>query len=660
MSADALEASPHPVPLPAEGEGNNDRKAPARAHRRVIELPEYLPARMLNEFTYCPRLFFYEWVEGVFAHSADTIEGALRHENLETKADALPPVNPSPSPLGKGRSKEGAPLSTGGTKEGSSEEITTAEAKIHARSVELSSETHKLIAKIDLVEGERGHVSPVEYKKGRPRGGDDGPEAWPADRVQVAVQALILRDHGYACDEAVLYYHATRQRVRVAIDDAVVAETLQALAGARALAQRGAIPPPLVDSPKCPRCSLVGICLPDETAAVKTLAGELEQQLTLFPLDPSESPVGMGRTEDGSAFPVTNGRTEKRPPEVVRRLVAARDDLRPLYVTGHGLTVGKSGEVLQIRDRQKLVQEARVGEISQVNLFGNVQLTASAVQGLCWAEKPIAHFSYGGWFYGLTAGLGLKNVFLRRDQFRRAEDTRFSLHVARDIVATKIRNQRTLLQRNHVEPPPLVLQRLRRMAQDAARAAVMDELLGIEGAAARMYFEQVAGMLKAEDGDQVPAFDFRHRNRRPPRDPINALLSFAYSLLSKDCVIVCHMVGFDPFIGFYHQPRFGRPALALDLMEGFRPLIADSAVITAVNTRMVTAGDFICVGDAVALTPAGRKGLIRAYEQRIDTLVTHPLFGYRVSYRRVLEIQARLLARVVTGEVLRYPGFETR
>jgi CRISPR-associated protein Cas1 len=113
-------------------------------------------------------------------------------------------------------------------------------------------------------------------------------------------------------------------------------------------------------------------------------------------------------------------------------------------------------------------------------------------------------------------------------------------------------------------------------------------------------------------------------------------------------------------MGFYHQPRFGRPALALDLMEGFRPLIVDSAVITAVNTRMVTPDDFIQVGPSVALTPKGRKRFISAYEQRMDALVTHPLFGYRVNYRRVLEIQARLLARVVTGELPSYPGFETR
>lgn len=166
-------------------------------------------------------------------------------------------------------------------------------------------------------------------------------------------------------------------------------------------------------------------------------------------------------------------------------------------------------------------------------------------------------------------------------------------------------------------------------------------------------------MLKLEDED-APPFDFARRNRRPPRDPVNALLSFAYSLLAKECTMACHAVGFDPFVGFYHQPRFGRPALALDVMEPFRPLLADSAVITAINTRMVTGDDFLRAGEAVALTPSGRKGFLRAFEQRMDQLVTHPVFGYRVSYRRVLEVQVRLLARVVTAEIATYPSFETR
>ncbi len=590
--------------------------AGARARR---DLPDYLPARMLNEFTYCPRLFFYEWVEGVFAQSVDTVEGSIRHAVVDSRSDPLPQPD--------------------------------SEESIHSRSVNLSSDRLRLIAKIDLVEGEGGIVSPVDYKKGRPRDGAEGPEAWPADRAQICAQALVLRDNGYRCDEGVLFYGATRQRVRIVIDEGLAQATISAIADAQTLAARGRIPPPLVDSPKCPRCSLVGICLPDETLHCRTIAGvERDPQLFLFP-ELADGPPQPSNVDDPSG-------------ESVRRLVPARDDLRPLYVTGNGLFIGKTGEVLRIRNRDKTVQEVRVNEISQVNVFGNNQLTAAAIQGLCWAEKPVAHFSYGGWFYGFTQGLGLKNVFLRRDQFARAADPAFCVSVAREIVATKIRNHRVMLQRNHIEPPAITLRQLKHLAEGASRADDLPVLLGIEGLAARLYFEAFTGMIKTTPSDDSARerfdFNFTARNRRPPSDPVNALLSFAYSLLAKDLTIVCTSIGFDPFIGFYHQPRFGRPALALDLMEGFRPLVADSVVLNAINTRMVTTSDFVRVGPAVSLSASGRKAFLRAYEQRMDTLVTHPLFGYRVNYRRVLEIQARLLARVTTGELARYTGFETR
>jgi CRISPR-associated protein Cas1 len=578
-------------------------------------LPDYLPARMLNEFVYCPRLFFYEWVEGLFAHSADTIDGAQRHERHDDKHDALPEPG--------------------------------AEEHIHARSVQLESDVHGLIARMDLVEGEGTMVTPLDYKRGAPKDSEEGPQAWPADRAQLCAQALILREHGYIVSEAIAYYYETKQRVRVSVDEPLVAETLDLLRAARGVAESGVVPAPLVDSPKCPRCSLVGICLPDET------------RRAMF-LEPAVVELQPGLFDATTPVPEHPLHADADALEEVRRLVPARDDLRPLYITGYALTVGKSGDVLQVREKGRLIQEVRVHEISQVNVFGSVTVTGPALQALCWAEKPVAQFTFGGWFAGMTTGLGLKNVFLRIAQVRGADNIGFSLDMARDLVATKIRNQRTLLQRNHVEPSRFVLARLKQLAEDAGFAANQPTLLGIEGSAARLYFEQFAGMVKSDENQDLPTFEFGHRNRRPPRDPVNALLSFAYSLLAKDLTIVCHTVGFDPFIGFYHQPRFGRPALALDLMEGFRPLVADSAVLWAINTKMVTARDFVRTSQAVALTAGGRKGFLRAYEQRMDTLVTHPVFGYRISYRRVLEIQARLLARVVTGELPRYPGFETR
>ncbi len=200
------------------------------------------------------------------------------------------------------------------------------------------------------------------------------------------------------------------------------------------------------------------------------------------------------------------------------------------------------------------------------------------------------------------------------------------------------------------------------MPARADRARSLEELLGIEGTAARLYFRAFAGMIKADEESDASAFpfDFNGRNRRPPKDPVNALLSLGYSLLAKDFTIACYAVGFDPLMGFFHQPRFGRPALALDLMEPFRPLIVDSAVLNAINTRMVTPKHFLAAGESVALSPEGRKAFYRSYELRMDTLVTHPLFDYRVTYRRLLEIQARLLARVIEGEIAEYPVFVTR
>jgi CRISP-associated protein Cas1 len=428
----------------------------------------------------------------------------------------------------------------------------------------------------------------------------------------------------------------------VEFDETLIGATEALIQQAWTLAEQGEIPPPLVDSPKCPGCSLVGICLPDETLHV---GGQGAQE---------ESP-----SEQLALFEVPRRKPIKRE---VRALVTPRSGLRPLYLNTQGLRVGKSGAVLQARDKEKLVQEARLGEICQVSLMGKVQISTQAVQSLCEAGIPICYFSMGGWFYGITLGLNEKNVFLRRSQFRLAEHESFARSLARRLVAGKIRNQRTLLQRNHIEPERNTLSGLKDMAARAEEAASLDELLGIEGNAARLYFGDFAGMIKAEEAQAAPdlRFDFEGRNRRPPRDPVNALLSLAYSLLAKDLTVACYAVGFDPYIGYYHQPRFGRPALALDLMEPFRPLIADSAVLTAINTGMVTARDFVRVGGSVALTAVGRKGFFRAYELRMDSLVTHPLFDYRVSYRRLLEIQARLLARVLEGEIGEYPVFTTR
>jgi CRISPR-associated protein Cas1 len=200
-----------------------------------------------------------------------------------------------------------------------------------------------------------------------------------------------------------------------------------------------------------------------------------------------------------------------------------------------------------------------------------------------------------------------------------------------------------------------VLGHLEQMAKRAEEMESIEALLGVEGTGARDYFEHFKGMLRGEQ-----TFDLDGRNRRPPRDPVNALLSFVYTLLTKELVLAVTTAGLDPLLGFYHQPRFGRPALALDLMEEFRPLIADSVVINVINTGVVSPADFVVAVTGVALKPPARKRVIFAFERRMDQLITHPIFGYKISYRRVLEVQARLLGRLLLGEIDEYPNMRTR
>ncbi len=549
-----------------------------------------LPARMVNEFQYCPRLAYLEWVQGEWAESSDTIEGRHVHRRVDKAKGDLPP----PDEVGEGE-------------------------RLHARSITLSSTRLGLIARMDLVEGKGGgnQVVPVDYKRGKrphvPRG------AYDPERVQLCLQGLILEEHGYACKEGVLYFSASRERVTVVFDDELRALTRNAIDGLRLVAVGGQIPPPLEDSPKCARCSLVGICLPDE--------------------------VRYLRSSDSSPRP----------------LAITRDDALPLYVQARGAKVAKKGETLEIFVNDEKVQTVRLIDVSQLVLLGQVYVTTPTLHELMAREIPISWHSFGGWFIGHSIGVGHKNVEIRTAQYRASFDAGWCLRVARSLVVTKIRNQRTLLRRNWKaagDPGELMdgfLQDVRR----AERAQSLAELLGAEGQAAARYFSAFSAMLRRED-DQSLKFDFTTRNRRPPADPVNAMLSYAYALLVRALTVTLTAVGFDAYRGFYHQPRYGRPALALDMMEAFRPLIADSCVLQAINNGEVRPSDFIDVAGAVTLTDDGRKRFIGVFERRLSHEITHPLFGYQLSYRRLLELQARLVARHLLGELPEFPSFTTR
>lgn len=545
-----------------------------------VDLPQLVPARMVNEFSYCRRLFYLEWVQARFESNPDVEDGRWQHRAVDRERGRAPAA------------EDDDPLR-------------------EARSVLLGSERLGLIGRVDILEGDGGAVRPVDVKKGRPPA--HGP-AWEPERVQLCVLGLLLRDNGYDCDEGVLYFAETRQRVTIDFDEALVARTLQLVSELREVAASPDVPPPLVDSPKCPRCSLVGICLPDETNL-------LAERTTATP----------------------------------RRLTPRDSAARPLYVTEQGAKAGlRSGRVVVTR-RGEEVGATRLLDVSQINLYGSVQVTSQLLRACFRREVPVCWFSYGGWFQGIAEGLPSKHVELRRRQVGIAAQA--GLPVARRMVAGKIRNSRTLLRRNARRDVSATLAKLKALADQAEESPRVESLLGVEGTAARLYFSAFPAMLR---DDELGTFDFEGRNRRPPRDPVNCLLSYAYSLLVKDLTTTTLGVGFDPYLGFYHRPRFGRPALALDLAEEFRPLIAESTVINAINNRELQRSHFVVRAGGVALTPEGRRKFLATYERRLDTEIRHPLFGYKVTYRRVLEVQARLLGAHLLGEVPDYVAFTTR
>ena len=333
----------------------------------------------------------------------------------------------------------------------------------------------------------------------------------------------------------------------------------------------------------------------------------------------------------------------------------------PVYVQATPARVRKRGETLVIQTEDEKETTARLIDTSHLVLLGAVDVTAPTLHELMRREIPVSWYTGGGWFLGHTTGTGHRNVELRTAQYRASFDPAFCLRLGRGLVASKLRNGRTLLRRNWrgEAAPDTVLGALQRSARAAREAKDLPELLGVEGNGGAIYFGAFGTTLRAE-ADAVSGFDFRNRNRRPPTDPVNALLSFLYALLVRELNVIVSAVGFDPYRGFYHQPRYGRPALALDMMEPFRPLIADSVALTAINNDEVRPGDFVHAARACALGPSGRKKVIAAFERRLSQEITHPLFGYRLSYRRLLEVQARLLGRHLMGEIAELPAIEPR
>ncbi|HVC35555.1 MAG TPA: type I-D CRISPR-associated endonuclease Cas1d [Chloroflexota bacterium] len=336
-----------------------------------------------------------------------------------------------------------------------------------------------------------------------------------------------------------------------------------------------------------------------------------------------------------------------------------------LYLTEQRSVVQKDGDVIVVRvpEDARTGQKARKVEvpmlkIDRVVVVGNVTLTMPLIHAFLESQIDVCLLSYHGRFRGRLSGEFSKNAPLRIAQHRAAADFERSLDLARRFVVGKLVNLRTtLLRHNRKADDPAVARaaaQLKAAVDSAEDARDPDQLRGIEGSASAAYFGVFDRLIRSD------SFAFEKRTRRPPTDPVNALLSFGYALLTGDVGTAVNVVGLDPYVAFLHVAVYGRPALALDLMEEFRPLIVDSVVLRMVNNGEIKPDDFVDDLGSYRLTDGARKQFLLQYETRLGDEISHPTFEYKATYRRCLELQARLLAKTLTGEIPDYPEFVTR
>lgn len=345
-----------------------------------------------------------------------------------------------------------------------------------------------------------------------------------------------------------------------------------------------------------------------------------------------------------------------------------RRHLNTLFVTLEGAYIRKDGEAVEIRHEGETKLRVPLHNLDGIVCFGWDITASAALMAACMqANVALSFHSPHGKFLASANGFTSGNILLRREQYRRADHEPAALAVARPMVAAKIANSRSVLlraARDHGEKDAGRSSSLLSAADQlgirirlAMRATSLDSLRGIEGDAATFYFAAFPHLLVNHD----PAITMAGRSRRPPLDPVNALLSFLYSILMHDCRSALESCGLDAQCGMLHRDRPGRPSLALDLMEEFRAFLADRTALTLLNRRQITAADFKTEeSGAVMLKDESRKTVLVAWQERKQDEITHPFLDEKTTVGLLPHLQARLLARHLRGDLDAYPAFLAR
>jgi len=470
-----------------------------------------------------------------------------------------------------------------------------------------------LRGRVDALRTRDGQTIPYEHKRGRSyRDDHNQPQAWESDRLQILAYACLIESAlGIPIPEGRIRYHADNVLIHIVLDDAGRGAVREAIQEARSL-RTSAYRPPVTDNERlCARCSLAPVCLPEEAR----LAHDREwQPIRLFPKD---------------------------------------DERQVIHVLEPGTCVGRTGEQLKITRRDQPVEKVPARQVGQVVLHSFSQISTQAMH-FCASQEIGVHFISGGGRYLGSFDARQGSIQRRIRQYAALSHPETCLELARRLVTCRGQGQRKFLmrgQRSREEVPANLQQaiiQMKAVLKQIPRVNSLESLLGLEGNLAALYFGALPFLVSAE---VAPDLHFTGRSRRPPKDRFNALLSFGYALLLKDVMNGILTVGLEPALGFYHQPRSQAAPLALDLMEIFRVPLVDLPVMGSVNRgQWDVQADFEVRGGQVWLSDTGRQKLIDVYERRKEESWKHPVTGYSLTYRRLLELEVRLLEKEWSGE----------
>jgi CRISP-associated protein Cas1 len=326
-----------------------------------------------------------------------------------------------------------------------------------------------------------------------------------------------------------------------------------------------------------------------------------------------------------------------------------------IYINQDDVYIGKVDERLKVTAAKETLLDVPLIKIDGVVVLGRATVSPAAMVELLQRGIPLSFLTTTGRYLGRMEPELTKNIFVRKAQWQAAGESEQALHVVRGFIRGKLKNYRTALLRAQREHADLDLSdgigRLERALLPIDKYESIDGLRGLEGAGSAAYFGCFDRLIRTE------GFTFEARRRRPPTDPVNSLLSLGYAILRHDLQSALNIVGFDPYLGYLHTERYGRPSLSLDVMEEFRPLVVDAVVLSSINCKRLAPEDFVKepISGAVSLTDEKRRDFLRLYEQKKQSQFKHPVMGRQCTYQEAFEIQARLLAKYLMGQIDQYP-----